>query len=171
MQAYYTIAGRDLEREIVPLVEDQGLGVMVWSPLAGGLLSRQVHARGRGAEGRAPRRRSTFRRSTRERAFDIVDAMRPIAEAHDVSVARVALAWLLQRKGVMSVIIGAKTVEQLDDNLAAAKLTPERRGDRDARQGQRADARISRLDARAPRRATRAGAGGPRRLARIGECG
>ena len=58
----------------------------------------------------------------KERAYDIIDAMRPIAQAHDASVARVALAWLLARKGVMSVIIGAKTLEQLDDNLAAAKL-------------------------------------------------
>ena len=59
----------------------------------------------------------------KERAYDIIDAMAPVAKAHDTSVARVALAWLLQRKGVMSVIIGAKTVEQLDDNLAATELT------------------------------------------------
>ncbi len=59
----------------------------------------------------------------KERAYDVIDAMAPIAKAHGVSVARVALAWLLHRKGVMSVIVGAKTVEQLDDNLAAAELT------------------------------------------------
>jgi aryl-alcohol dehydrogenase-like predicted oxidoreductase len=121
VQAYYTIAGRDLEREILPLVEDQGLGVMVWSPLAGGLLSGKF-----GREGGKPNdaRRATFDFPPvdKQRAFDIIDAMRPIAEAHDASVARVALAWLLGRKGVMSVIIGAKTLEQLNDNLAAAKL-------------------------------------------------
>jgi len=122
VQAYYTIAGRDLEREVLPLVEDQGLGVMVWSPLAGGLLSGKFARDGKGPEG-TRRAVFDFPPVERERAFDIVDAMRPIAKAHDVSVARVALAWLLQRKGVMSVIVGAKTIEQLDDNLAAAKLT------------------------------------------------
>ena len=122
VQAYYTIAGRDLEREIVPLVEDQGLGVMVWSPLAGGLLSGKFARDGKGPEG-ARRVAFDFPPVDKDRAFAIVDAMRPIAAAHDASVARVALAWLLQRKGVMSVIVGAKTVEQLDDNLAAAGLT------------------------------------------------
>jgi aryl-alcohol dehydrogenase-like predicted oxidoreductase len=122
VQAYYTIAGRDLEREIVPLVDDQGLGVMVWSPLAGGLLSGKFTRDGAGPQG-ARRAAFDFPPVDRERAFDIIDAMQPIAKAHDVSVARVALAWLLQRKGVMSVIVGAKTIEQLDDNLAAANLT------------------------------------------------
>ena len=121
VQAYYTIAGRDLEREIMPLVEDQGLGVMVWSPLAGGLLTGKFSRDGKGPEGT---RRATFDFPPvdKDRAFTIVDAMRPIAEAHGASVARVALAWLLRRKGVMSVIVGAKTIEQLDDNLAAADL-------------------------------------------------
>ena len=122
VQAYYTIAGRDLEREIVPLVEDQGLGVMVWSPLAGGLLTGKFARDGKGPEG-ARRAVFDFPPVDKDRAFAIVDAMRPIAEAHGASVARVALAWLLQRKGVMSVIVGAKTIEQLDDNLAAAELS------------------------------------------------
>ena len=122
VQAYYTIAGRDLEREIAPLVEDQGLGVMVWSPLAGGLLSGKFSRDGKGPEG-TRRAVFDFPPVDRERAFSVVDAMRPIAEAHGASVARVALAWLLQRKAVMSVIVGVKTIEQLDDNLAAAKLT------------------------------------------------
>ena len=106
----------------MPLVEDQGLGVMVWSPLAGGLLSGKFGRDGKGPEG-ARRVAFDFPPVDKDRAFAIVDAMRPIAEAHGVSVARVALAWLLQRKGVMSVIVGAKTVEQLDDNLAATALT------------------------------------------------
>src|SRR5271169_5096880 len=121
VQAYYSIAGRDLEREILPLVEDQGLGVMVWSPLAGGLLSGKFNRDG-GKPNDARRALFDFPPVDKERAYDIVDAMRPIARAHDASDARVALAWLLARKGVMSVIIGAKTLEQLDDNLAAAKL-------------------------------------------------
>src|SRR5277367_4647972 len=108
VQAYYTIAGRDLEREILPLVEDQGLGVMVWSPLAGGLLSGKFNRDG-GKPNDARRALFDFPPVNKERAYD-------------ASVARVALAWLLAREGVMSVIIGAKTLEQLDDNLAAAKL-------------------------------------------------
>ena len=122
VQAYYSIAGRELEREILPLVLDQGLGVMVWSPLAGGFLSGKFT---RDKRGDNDSRRTTFDFPPvdKERAYDIIDAMAAIAKAHDASVARVALAWLLQRNGVMSVIIGAKTVEQLDDNLAAADLT------------------------------------------------
>ncbi len=121
VQAYYSIAGRELEREILPLVEDQGLGVMVWSPLAGGFLSGKYTREKRGGN---DSRRTTFDFPPvdKERAYDIIDAMEKVAKAHETSVARVALAWLLQRKGVMSVIIGAKSVEQLDDNLAAAEL-------------------------------------------------
>ncbi len=122
VQAYYSIAGRELEREILPLVEDQGLGVMVWSPLAGGFLSGKFTRDRRGDNG-ARRTTFDFPPVDKERAYDIIDAMAPIARAHDASVARVALAWLLQRKGVMSVIVGAKTIPQLDDNLAAAELT------------------------------------------------
>jgi aryl-alcohol dehydrogenase-like predicted oxidoreductase len=121
VQAYYSIAGRELEREIVPVVEDQGLGVMVWSPLAGGFLSGKYTREKRG-DNDSRRTVFDFPPVDKERAYDIIDAMAPIAKAHDSSVARVALAWLLQRKGVMSVIIGAKTIEQLDDNLAAAEL-------------------------------------------------
>lgn len=122
VQAYYSIAGRDLEREIVPLVEDQGLGVMVWSPLAGGFLSGKFT---RGKRGDNDSRRTTFDFPPvdKERAYDVIDAMEKVGNAHGVSVARIALAWLLQRPGVMSVIIGAKTIEQLDDNLAATELT------------------------------------------------
>jgi aryl-alcohol dehydrogenase-like predicted oxidoreductase len=121
VQAYYTIAGRDLEREVLPLVEDQGLGVMVWSPLAGGFLSGKFTREG--AKSNDSRRNTfDFPPVDKERAYDIVDVMRGIADKHQATVARVALAWLLQRKGVMSIIIGAKTIEQLDDNLAASKL-------------------------------------------------
>ena len=121
LQAYYTIAGRDLERELVPMLESEGLGLMVWSPLAGGLLSGKY---GRDQQGEAGSRRTTFDFPpvNRERAWDCLDAMRPIAEAKGVSVAQIALAWLLHQKAVTSVIIGAKRVDQLDDNLAATKV-------------------------------------------------
>src|SRR5271156_1047475 len=94
VQAYYTIAGRELEREILPLVEDQGLGVMVWSPLAGGLLSGKFTRENAGPKD-SRRVVFDFPPVNRERAYDIIDAMLPIAHAHDASVARVALAWLL----------------------------------------------------------------------------
>ncbi len=122
LQAYYTLAGRDIEREIVPMLEAETVGLMVWSPLAGGLLSGKY---GRDGKGQAGDRRATFDFPPvdRDRAFGCIDAMRPIAERHGVSVARIAIAWLLHQKTVTSVIIGAKTIEQLDDNIAATKLT------------------------------------------------
>jgi aryl-alcohol dehydrogenase-like predicted oxidoreductase len=121
VQAYYTIAGRDLEREIVPLARDQRLAILPWSPLAGGLLSGKFTRDGKGPEGS---RRSTFDFPPvdRDRLFNCIDAMRPIAEAHGASVARVALAYLLHKDHVTSVIIGAKTSEQLLDNIAATEL-------------------------------------------------
>ncbi|NII09769.1 aldo/keto reductase [Oleiagrimonas sp. C23AA] len=121
LQAYYTLAGRDLERELTPMLRSEGLGLLVWSPLAGGLLSGKYS---RDEEGQQGDRRTSFDFPpvNRERAFDCVDAMRPIAEAHGVSVAQVALAWLLKQDVVSSVIIGAKRMDQLEDNLAAAKL-------------------------------------------------
>jgi aryl-alcohol dehydrogenase-like predicted oxidoreductase len=121
LQAYYTIAGRDLEREIVPLLEEQKVGLMVWSPLAGGLLTGKFDRDGKGPEG-SRRISFDFPPVDRDRAFKCIDAMRPIAEAHGVSVARVALAWLLSKPFVSTIIVGAKTVEQLDDNLAASDL-------------------------------------------------
>jgi aryl-alcohol dehydrogenase-like predicted oxidoreductase len=121
VQAYYTLAGRDLERELIPLIRDQNLGLMVWSPLAGGLLSGKY---GRDGKGPAGSRRNDFDFPVinKERAFACVDAMRPIAERRGVSVAQIALAWLLAQAAVSTVIIGAKTVEQLNDNIAATKV-------------------------------------------------
>jgi aryl-alcohol dehydrogenase-like predicted oxidoreductase len=121
VQAYYSIAGRELEREIVPVALDQHLSILVWSPLAGGLLSGKFVDGASGPEG-ARRTTFDFPPVDRPRAFRCVEAMRPIAEAHGVSIARVALAWLLQRPGVTSVIVGAKTVGQLSDNIAATDL-------------------------------------------------
>jgi len=127
VQAYYTIAGRDLERDIVPLLQDQQLGLMVWSPLAGGLLSGKF----KDADDKGPSgaRRSTFDFPVvdKHRAFKCVDAMRPLAERHQVSVAQIALAWLLHKPFVSTVIIGAKTMDQLRDNIASTRvrLTPD----------------------------------------------
>jgi aryl-alcohol dehydrogenase-like predicted oxidoreductase len=121
VQAYYSIAGRELEREIVPVCLDQGLSILVWSPLAGGLLSGKFIETSAGPEG-ARRTTFDFPPVDRPRVFRCVEAMRPIAQVHGVSVARVALAWLLQRSGVTSVIVGAKTIEQLRDNIAATDL-------------------------------------------------
>jgi len=129
LQAYYSIAGRDLERELVPMLTSEQLGLMVWSPLAGGLLSGKFGPGSNNPEG-ARRTNFDFPPVDRDRAWKCVEAMREVGEAHGVSVARVALAWLLQKPAVMSVIIGAKTLEQLDDNLAAVELmlTPEEMG-------------------------------------------
>jgi aryl-alcohol dehydrogenase-like predicted oxidoreductase len=126
VQAYYSIAGRDLEREIVPLCNDQNLAILPWSPLAGGVLSGKFSADGKGPAG-SRRASFDFPPIDRERTFRVIDVMRPIAQSHATSVSRVALAWLLQQSAVTSVIIGARTQEQLTDNLGAAelKLTPE----------------------------------------------
>ncbi|MGR4869388.1 aldo/keto reductase [Variovorax sp. LARHSF232] len=123
LQAYYTIAGRDLERELVPMLQSEGLGLMVWSPLAGGFLSGKY---GRSAETQAEagsrRIAFDFPPVNKERAYDVIDVMRGIGEAKGVSVARIALAWLLHQKAVTSVIIGAKRIDQLEDNIAATAV-------------------------------------------------
>jgi aryl-alcohol dehydrogenase-like predicted oxidoreductase len=121
LQAYYTIAGRDLEREVIPLVQDQNLGIMVWSPLAGGLLSGKFNRDGSAPDG-SRRISFDFPPVNKNRAFDSVDVMREVAAELDVTVAQVALAWLLHQSAVTSVIIGAKTVEQLNDNLSAVNV-------------------------------------------------
>ncbi|MGD0634234.1 MAG: aldo/keto reductase [Beijerinckiaceae bacterium] len=125
LQAYYTVAGRDLEREIVPMLRSEGLGLMVWSPLAGGFLSGKYSRDNQaGQDGR--RATFDFPPVDRDRAFNCIDAMRNIADERGVSVAQIALAWLLHQETVTSVIIGAKRLEQLDENIAATKvdLTP-----------------------------------------------
>jgi aryl-alcohol dehydrogenase-like predicted oxidoreductase len=121
VQAYYSIAGRDLEREIVPMMASEGVGLMVWSPLAGGFLSGKFDRESSGPQG-ARRTSFDFPPVDRERAWPIIDAMREVASAHGVSVARVALAYVLAKPFVTSVIVGARNTEQLQDNLAAADL-------------------------------------------------
>jgi len=126
LQAYYSIAGRDLEREIVPLLKDQGTGLLVWSPLAGGLLSGKFSRENQKPE---DSRRSSFDFPLvdKERTWRILDVLRPIAQAHNTGLATIALAWVLAQPFVTSVIIGAKHIEQLDQNLAAVdvQLSPE----------------------------------------------
>jgi aryl-alcohol dehydrogenase-like predicted oxidoreductase len=121
VQAYYSIAGRDLEREIVPLANDQKLGILPWSPLAGGFLSGKFRRDAKSPEG-ARRAGFDFPPVNRERAFDIIDVMDTIARERNATIARVALAWLLHKPHVTSVIIGAKTMDQLKDNLATTSL-------------------------------------------------
>ena len=120
-QSYYSLAGRELEQQTIPLIQDQGLGLLVWSPLAGGFLSGKF-TREDSPEGT---RRSTFDFPPIdvEQGYDIVDVMRPIAETHEVSVAQVALAWLLHKEAVTSVIIGAKRMDQLEDNLGSVDVS------------------------------------------------
>ena len=121
LQAYYSIAGRDLERELVPLLTDEQMGLMIWSPLAGGLLSGKYDRDGRTPDGS---RRMTFDYPPvdRDRAFNCIDAMRTIGDARGTTVARVALAWLLAKPHVSAIILGARNEEQLRDNLAATDL-------------------------------------------------
>ena len=121
LQAYYSIAGRDLEREIVPLLQDQRTGLLVWSPLAGGLLSGKYSRENQKPE---DSRRSAFDFPLvdKERTWRILDVLRPIAQAHETSVAAVALAWILAKPFVTSVIIGAKRVDQLRQNLSAVEI-------------------------------------------------
>jgi aryl-alcohol dehydrogenase-like predicted oxidoreductase len=122
LQAYYSVAGRDLERELIPMLRSEGLGLMVWSPLAGGLLSGK-YGREQQAEEGSRRIAFDFPPVDKERAWDCLDVMRPIAEARGVSVAQVALAWLLHQPQVTSVIVGARRPEQLADNIAATQVT------------------------------------------------
>jgi aryl-alcohol dehydrogenase-like predicted oxidoreductase len=121
LQAYYSVAGRDLERELVPLMEAEKVGLLVWSPLAGGFLSGKFTR-----DNRQPQetRRASFQFPPVDetRGWSALDALGAVAKEQSVSVARVALAWLLHRPFTTSVIIGARNEGQLRDNLAAAEL-------------------------------------------------
>jgi len=115
LQAYYTIAGRDLEREIIPMLTDQNMGLLVWSPLAGGLLSGKFSRKTQPEEGR--RVNFDFPPVDREKAYDIIEVMQKIADSKKCTVAQIALAWLLHQPAVTSVIIGVKNPGQLTDDL------------------------------------------------------
>src|SRR3981189_3017899 len=121
LQAYYSTAGRDLERDIVPLLEAEKTGLLVWSPLAGGLLSGKFSRENQRPQG-SRRSEFDFPVVDKERTWRILDVMAPIAKAHNCSPARISLAWLLANPVVTSVIIGAKRLDQLEDNIAAVDL-------------------------------------------------
>jgi aryl-alcohol dehydrogenase-like predicted oxidoreductase len=125
MQSYYSLVGRDIEHEILPAVRAANLGLLVYAPLAGGLLSGTYDRNGTTTD--VTRRKLLgdfeFPPVNRERAYDVIDVARAVAQRHGVSMARVALAWVLTRPGVTSVLLGARRAAQLTDNLAALDLT------------------------------------------------
>ena len=120
-EMYYSLVGRDLENEIVPFAQDAGVGIMIWSPLAGGFLSGRYTRENPGGDGG---RLTGFDLIPfdRERGYNVVDHLRTIATQHHVSPAQVALAWLLSRPHVTSVLVGASKLSQLEDNIGAAQL-------------------------------------------------
>lgn len=121
MQYYYSLAGRDIEREVLPLAIDQKIGVMPWSPLAGGFLSGK-YTRDNEKAGDSRRDVFDFPPVNKEKAYDIIDVIAEIGKAHDTSAAQVALAWVRQQQGITSTIIGAKTTAQLQDNIKSTEL-------------------------------------------------
>jgi aryl-alcohol dehydrogenase-like predicted oxidoreductase len=121
LQAYYSLVGRDLEHELLPLCREEGVGVMPWSPLSGGFLSGKYRRDNPNPEG-ARRTNFQFPAIDEARKFDAIDALAKIAEKKGATVAQVALAWLLAQPGVTSIIIGANRMSQLEDNLKAAEL-------------------------------------------------
>ncbi|MEP0914451.1 aldo/keto reductase [Leptolyngbya sp. GB1-A1] len=120
-QMYYSLLGRDLEHEVVPFVEDAGIGILVWSPLAGGFLSGKYTRENPTPEGA---RLNQFKLPPIdvEQGYDVVDAIQQIAQAHGASPAQVAIAWILTKPFISSVIVGANKMHQLEDNLEAADL-------------------------------------------------
>jgi len=120
-QMYYSLVGRDLEHEVVPLVKDAGLGVMVWSPLAGGFLSGKYTRENPEPEGA---RLNTFSIPPidREKGYDMVDLLKQIAQNHQATPAQVALAWTLTKPFISSIIVGANKISHLEDNLGAVEL-------------------------------------------------
>lgn len=124
LQAQYSLVVRDLEREHVPLCRAKGLGILPWSPLAGGFLSGK-YQKGEAAPAgtRLEVWKDRFGRYDNERNWTILDAVRAVAREHEATPAQVSLAWLLARDTVSSVIFGARTPEQVDENLKAASLT------------------------------------------------
>jgi len=121
LQAYYSLVGRDLEHELLPLCVEEGLGVLPWSPLAGGFLSGKYSRKNPKPAG-ARRSEFDFPPLDLERGYETVDTLAAVATMRGTTIPQVALAWLLAQPGVASVILGAKTIEQFEDNLGAAEL-------------------------------------------------
>lgn len=122
MQYFYSLSGRDTEREILPLALDQGLGVMPWSPLAGGFLSGK-YTRESAKAGDSRRDTFDFPPVDKEKGFDIIDVCRQIGKTYEVEPAEIALAWVRQQKAITSTIIGAKNPEQLRSNIHSVTIT------------------------------------------------
>jgi aryl-alcohol dehydrogenase-like predicted oxidoreductase len=120
-QSYYSLVGRELERDTIPLIKDQGLGLLVWSPLAGGFLSGKFTRSG--GDEQARRAKFDFPPVDKEKGFDILDVLVGMARKREVSPAQIALAWILANEAVSSVIIGARKMPQLEDNLKAIDIT------------------------------------------------
>ena len=145
-QIHYTLEAREAEYELLPISVDQGLGILVWSPIAGGLLSGK-HRRGQptpeGTRQLAGWTEPPIR--DEKRLWNIVDVLVEIGKARGVSAAQVALAWLLGRPAVTSLVIGGRNEAQFKDNIAAAELEADRGGTRPARPGQQAAGHLSLL--------------------------
>lgn len=120
-QVYYSLVARELEYELIPLSIDQGIGILVWSPLAFGFLSGKYRRGQPEPEGTRRSQLGDVATFDLEKGYDIVEALDEVASAHGVTIAQVALNWLLCKPGVTSVIIGARNEQQLRDNLGAAK--------------------------------------------------
>ncbi len=121
LQAYYSLVGRDLEHELLPLCREEGVGVLPWSPLSGGFLSGKYRRDNPNPEG-ARRSGFQFPPIDEDHGFDAVEALERVAKEKGATVAEVALGWLLAQPGVTSIIIGANKMSQLEDNLKAADL-------------------------------------------------
>jgi len=122
LQYFYSLAGRDIEREILPMAADQKLAVMPWSPLAGGFLSGK-YTRTSEKSGNNRRDNFDFPPINKDKAYDIIDVIIEIGKSHKVSAAQIALAWVRQQPGVTSTIIGAKNSDQLLDNIKSTEVT------------------------------------------------
>ncbi|OCX53634.1 aldo/keto reductase [Mucilaginibacter sp. PPCGB 2223] len=122
LQYYYSLAGRDIEREVLPMAADQKLAVMPWSPLAGGFLSGK-YTRNSTKSGANRRDNFDFPPVNKEKAYDIIDVIVETGKSHNVSAAQIALAWVRQQPGITSTIIGAKTADQLQDNIKSIEIT------------------------------------------------
>ena len=121
LQYFYSIAGRDIEREIVPMAIDQRMAIMPWSPLAGGFMTGKF-TRSNEKAGDSRRDNFDFPPINKTKAYDIIDVLADIAKVHDATVAQVALAWVRHQAGITSTIIGAKNVQQLNDNILSTNL-------------------------------------------------
>ncbi len=121
LQAYYSLLGRELELDLIPMCKDQGLGIMVWSPLAGGFITGKYR---RGQESPEGSRRTTFDFPPidKEKGYDVVDKLEALAKAKDSTIPRLALSWVVRQPAITSVIIGAKRMDQLEDNLVAVEV-------------------------------------------------